>query len=319
MHQLPSLIPIVMRLLLVANLRTESLRPLALQKLTRYLSEKVRATGSDRLISTLRSGFSTSVCERSVTAPEPMSPLQANLTPSLVHSMDTVCPSILWNSELGMLMVAAYSVSGMPKCSWSMSISLMSYSLSLSLSALSKTMFTTSGASSAFRVDTEGDVTVAAERREGLGLQHHGHESHMGVVHGLEGDAGVIAVEVAVLDQVLDGVDDLFDDAFHGQVRGSESAGSLTEMKNPGALRRYRLTLCTAHRTASTDPLLAGRSRLWGCFQSSAGRDSSPRVPAATPKSEAVRERIFEIVYINQDELPAPVHEKSAVGTHSTH
>jgi hypothetical protein len=29
------------------------------------------------------------------------------------------------------------------------------------------------------------------------------------VVHGLEGDTGVIAVEVAVLDKVLDGVDDL--------------------------------------------------------------------------------------------------------------
>lgn len=33
----------------------------------------------------------------------------------------------------------------------------------------------------------------------------------MRVVHGLKGDAGVIAVEVAVLDQVLDGVDDLGD------------------------------------------------------------------------------------------------------------
>ena len=32
----------------------------------------------------------------------------------------------------------------------------------------------------------------------------------MGVVHGLEGDAGVIAVEVAVLDEIFDGVDDLF-------------------------------------------------------------------------------------------------------------
>jgi hypothetical protein len=29
------------------------------------------------------------------------------------------------------------------------------------------------------------------------------------VIHGLEGDTGVIAVEVAVLDKVLDGVDDL--------------------------------------------------------------------------------------------------------------
>jgi hypothetical protein len=31
----------------------------------------------------------------------------------------------------------------------------------------------------------------------------------VGVVHGLESDAGVIAVEVAVLDEVLDSVDDL--------------------------------------------------------------------------------------------------------------
>jgi hypothetical protein len=33
----------------------------------------------------------------------------------------------------------------------------------------------------------------------------------VGVVHGLEGDAGVIAVEVAVLDEVLDSVDDLME------------------------------------------------------------------------------------------------------------
>jgi hypothetical protein len=32
----------------------------------------------------------------------------------------------------------------------------------------------------------------------------------VGVVHGLERNAGVIAVEVAVLDEVLDGVDDLY-------------------------------------------------------------------------------------------------------------
>jgi hypothetical protein len=31
----------------------------------------------------------------------------------------------------------------------------------------------------------------------------------VGVVHGLERNTGVIAVEVAVLDEVLDGVDDL--------------------------------------------------------------------------------------------------------------
>jgi hypothetical protein len=31
----------------------------------------------------------------------------------------------------------------------------------------------------------------------------------VGVIHGLEGDAGVIAVEIAVLHEVLDGIDDL--------------------------------------------------------------------------------------------------------------
>ena len=31
----------------------------------------------------------------------------------------------------------------------------------------------------------------------------------MGIVHGLEGNAGVIAVEVAILDQVFDGINDL--------------------------------------------------------------------------------------------------------------
>jgi hypothetical protein len=31
----------------------------------------------------------------------------------------------------------------------------------------------------------------------------------VGVVHGLEGDSGVIAVEVAVLHEIFDGVDDL--------------------------------------------------------------------------------------------------------------
>ena len=31
----------------------------------------------------------------------------------------------------------------------------------------------------------------------------------MGVVHSLEGDAGIIAVEVAVLDEILDSVDHL--------------------------------------------------------------------------------------------------------------
>jgi hypothetical protein len=58
-------------------------------------------------------------------------------------------------------------------------------------------------------VETKGDVAVAAVRREGFRLEKHGHEGNMRVVHGLEGEARVIAVEVAVLDEVLDGIDDL--------------------------------------------------------------------------------------------------------------
>lgn len=59
------------------------------------------------------------------------------------------------------------------------------------------------------KVDAECEVAVAAERREGFGLEHHGDEGDVGVVHGLERNTGVIAVEVAVLDKVFDGIDDL--------------------------------------------------------------------------------------------------------------
>ena len=72
---------------------TLSDNPLALQKLTRYFSEKVSVTGSLRSISTFSLEFSTLVCCLSWTEPEPMSPWQLNLTPSFVHSMDTVCVS----------------------------------------------------------------------------------------------------------------------------------------------------------------------------------------------------------------------------------
>lgn len=59
------------------------------------------------------------------------------------------------------------------------------------------------------QVDTEGDVAVASVGGETLGLEHHGDQGNVGVVHGLQGDTRVIAVEVAVLDKILDGVDHL--------------------------------------------------------------------------------------------------------------
>jgi hypothetical protein len=58
-------------------------------------------------------------------------------------------------------------------------------------------------------VDAESDVAIAAEGREGLRLQHHRDEGDVGVVHRLQRDTGVIAVEVAVLNEVFDRVDDL--------------------------------------------------------------------------------------------------------------
>lgn len=58
-------------------------------------------------------------------------------------------------------------------------------------------------------VESESNIAIASERGEGFGLEHHGYEGDVGVVHSLEGDTGVIAVEVAVLNQVLDGINDL--------------------------------------------------------------------------------------------------------------
>lgn len=67
------------------------------------------------------------------------------------------------------------------------------------------------------QVDAERNVAVAPEGREGLRLEHHGYERDVRVVHGLEGDSRVIAVEVAVLHEVLDGVDDLDFTSHHGK------------------------------------------------------------------------------------------------------
>lgn len=59
------------------------------------------------------------------------------------------------------------------------------------------------------KVDSESNVAVASVWAEGFRFQHHGNEGNMGVIHGLEGNARVIAVEVTILDEVLDSVDDL--------------------------------------------------------------------------------------------------------------
>lgn len=58
-------------------------------------------------------------------------------------------------------------------------------------------------------VETKRNVAIASVGGEAFCLQHHGDERDVGVVHCLEGDTGIIAVEVAILDEIFDGIDDL--------------------------------------------------------------------------------------------------------------
>lgn len=58
-------------------------------------------------------------------------------------------------------------------------------------------------------VDAESDISVASVRGEGFGEELHRDQCNMGVIHGLEGNAGVIAVEIAVLHEVSDCIDNL--------------------------------------------------------------------------------------------------------------
>jgi hypothetical protein len=58
-------------------------------------------------------------------------------------------------------------------------------------------------------VDAKGNIAVASVWGKGFCLEHHGDERDVGVVHGLESNAGVIAVEVAVLNEILDRINDL--------------------------------------------------------------------------------------------------------------
>ena len=58
-------------------------------------------------------------------------------------------------------------------------------------------------------VDAQSNVTVATKGRERLGFKHHRYEGDVGVVHGLQSDAGIIAVEITILDKIFDCIDNL--------------------------------------------------------------------------------------------------------------
>mmetsp|Transcript_24780 Transcript_24780/g.46604 ORF Transcript_24780/g.46604 Transcript_24780/m.46604 type:complete len:203 (-) Transcript_24780:19-627(-) len=104
------------------------------------------------------SSLSTPLVDRTRTFPVPRSPVTENLTPSLVTAMVQVSPrtwrSVMMrlNSLEGMRMVVLYSVSGMPRWSASMSMSLSSKSLILSWFLLSNMRVKLSAESSALRV-----------------------------------------------------------------------------------------------------------------------------------------------------------------------
>lgn len=228
-------------------------RPWALQKLMRYLREKVRATGSESSISTLVSGLSALVVVRRVTDPLPMSPLQENLTPSLLASIVTEVGALAnWEyvthftprmptglahgtkisadalelrrghadgcgivrfGDTKMFLVDIHELEVI------LANTVLIGALELEVQAvgcilgLEGELVIAGGSAQNLRergkVETQGNVAIAAVRCERFGLEKHGHEGNMRVVHGLEGEAGVIAVEVAVLDEVLDGIDDL--------------------------------------------------------------------------------------------------------------
>jgi len=50
------------------------------------------------------------------------------------------------------------------------------------------------------QVDAKGDVAVASKGRKGGGGEEHADEGDVRVVHGLQSNAGVVAVEIAILD-----------------------------------------------------------------------------------------------------------------------
>ena len=63
-------------------------------------------------------------------------------------------------------------------------------------------------------VDSKSYVAIASVWREALCLEHHGNQGDVGVVHSLQRNSRVIAVEVTILDQILDGIDDLEESVF---------------------------------------------------------------------------------------------------------
>mmetsp|Transcript_30942 Transcript_30942/g.78974 ORF Transcript_30942/g.78974 Transcript_30942/m.78974 type:complete len:210 (-) Transcript_30942:146-775(-) len=130
----------------------------AFEKLTRYLMAKLSDTGSCRSTTVCCPFLSACGLWRTVMLAVPMSPVAANLMPSLATLMLTFSPMAdrsftrRWNSAEGILTCALYSLSGMPSCSWSISISFISKSATRAWSGASNMRVSLSPSSSAFIV-----------------------------------------------------------------------------------------------------------------------------------------------------------------------
>jgi hypothetical protein len=92
-------------------------------------------------------------------------------------------------------------------------------------------------------VNTQSYVAIAPVWGEALGLEHHRDEGNVGVVHRLERDTGVIAVEVAVLDEILDGINDLPKSVPCTAMQSMQSILSLTFLSRSACSRRASSTI----------------------------------------------------------------------------
>lgn len=115
-------------------------------------------------------------------------------------------------------------------------------------------------------VEAEGEVAVASEEGEGVDLEHHRDEGDVGVVHRLEGDAFIVAVEVAVLDEVLDGLDDLGVMLDAGSLSQRAMISKHTFLKRSAcssfasntAMRVLKIRLCSANNDRRYQRMVGG-------------------------------------------------------------
>lgn len=94
------------------------------------------------------------------------------------------------------------------------------------------------------QVDAESNVAVASVGAEGVSLEHHGDEGDMGVVHGLQRNARVIAVEVAVLHQVFDGIHHLLQQHSLLESGFQHDGGDVNELGNSRKRSKEAVQYC---------------------------------------------------------------------------